>query len=113
MPGLVGEGAERGSSVSFPVGRDGFRLDADVGVGVDSQSGGVGQVTPLSGWPEGRGMRLGEEEEEEESRRRAGGEEGGETDGGGDNGKSLIIHLFSSLLPSNPQNAQPTDPMAE
>lgn len=73
MPGLVGEGAERGSSVSFPVGRDGFRLDADVGVGVDSQSGGVGQVTPLSGWPEGRGDEVGRGGggggEQEESRR--------------------------------------------
>lgn len=47
MAGLVGEGAEWGGSVSFPVGRDGLRLDADVGVGVDSQSGGVGQVAPL------------------------------------------------------------------
>lgn len=68
MPGLVGEGAEWGGSVPLSIGRDGLRLDADVGVGVDSQSGGVGQVTPLSGHPEGGGKRLGEEEKKRSRR---------------------------------------------
>lgn len=87
MAGLVGEGAEWGGSVSFPVGRDGLRLDADVGVGVDSQSGGVGQVAPLSEHPQEQGR------EERKVRRR----------------QWEVSHYSSFQRPfAHPQNSSPT-----